>query len=98
MKKLRFRARKLTPEEAATMDPINFVGVNRVLNAPAELTVEECGSLPVYSDGKVCVSCWELSDHEVETLIKTRRVYVLIMSGHTQPPMIVSVHKDSLIP
>ncbi len=77
---------------------INFVGVNKVLGKPVDLTDAECGSLPVYSDGKVCVSCWELTDQEIEDVVKTRRMYCLVMSGYTQPPILLSPYRDIVIP
>ncbi len=80
------------------MQPINFVGVNKVLSKPRSMTDGQCGSLPVYSNGQMCVSCWELNDQEIEAVVKTRILYIGVFSGQTQPPILVTPFKDLLIP
>lgn len=80
------------------MNPINFTKVNRVLSKPPDMSVEECGSLPVYSDGQMCVSCWELTDGELDAIVKTRRIYCAVFAGESQPPILLTPFVDLLIP
>lgn len=69
------------------MKPIVFDEMNGVLTKPENMTDEECSSLPVYRDGTQCISCWELSDDDIEKLSKTRKLWVFVISGVTQPPI-----------
>ncbi len=69
------------------MTPTTFPQVNKTLGKPASMTDEECAPLPVFTDGRVCVSCWALTDEEIADLVKTRRLWLLVWSGATQPPI-----------
>jgi hypothetical protein len=75
------------------MKPIEFKEMNVILKKPDSMTDEECGSLPVYCDGESCISCWELSDEDIEKLIKTRKLWFRVFSGITQPPIGFTVDK-----
>lgn len=69
------------------MKPTDFNESNTVLNKPDGMTDEECGALPVFRDGKQCISCWELSDDDLININQNRKVYLGILSGATQPPV-----------
>ena len=45
--------------------------------------------LPAWSDGNQVISCWELDDSEIKMLIKTKRIWlsVLTFGGQLQPQM-----------
>jgi len=73
------------------MNPIEFNEQNKVLLKPESMTDEECKSLPVFSNGDECVSCWQLSDEEIEKLKETKCVWLGVLSGSTQPPVFLSV-------
>ncbi len=79
------------------MNSVTFKEQNGVLGKPPDMTDAECGSLPVFKDGQNCISCWEPTDAEIEDIIKTRRIYILLLSGPTQPPMAVSTRFDRLL-
>ncbi len=68
--------------------PVDFPEKTHLLGPPegAEAYVQD---LPVHSDGMYCTSCWELDEEELREVAKTRRVWVSIMSGRTQPPVLV---------
>ena len=51
------------------------------------MTDKECSSLKVYTDGEVCISCWKLSLKERVKALLYGRVWLGILSGHTQPPV-----------
>lgn len=72
------------------MEPINFKQCTKVLQRPSSMSKEECQSLPVWSDGKQCVSCWKPSLKERLKLIFGGRVWVGVLSGGTQPPIFIS--------
>jgi hypothetical protein len=40
------------------MEPMKFEQANKELLKPQGMTDEECGSLPVFTDGKECISLW----------------------------------------
>jgi hypothetical protein len=72
------------------MTPTNFPESNRTLVKPANLTEEECGSLPIFTDGQICVSCWELSEEEKQKILKTGKIWLMVWSGTTQPPVCIT--------
>ncbi|WP_234734784.1 hypothetical protein [Tellurirhabdus bombi] len=67
------------------MLPVDFPEANYTLGAPQGM--DNCLPLPVFRDGTNCVSCWQLTDEEVELLLVTRRIYIGVVSGKTQPPI-----------
>ena len=67
------------------MKPIKFEECNTTLSAP------DCHDLHVHSDGMTCTSVWELSDQEIEVLIKSRKVVLQVVSGVAQPQVSVGV-------
>lgn len=73
------------------MNPVTFPGANRDLQRPAGMTEEQCGSLPVFTDGVTCLSEWELTEEELRWIIATKRVRLWVWSGSTQPPVALSV-------
>ena len=69
------------------MNPINFKEATKVLRKPANMTDEECGPLPIYTDGINCVSCWKMSFKERLAALLFGKVWLIIISGQTQPPV-----------
>lgn len=69
--------------------PVKFEGYNSELLAPSGMDNLSCSSLPVFKNGVNCVSCWEFSEAELEQIIKTKRVYISLWSGRSQPPVFV---------
>jgi hypothetical protein len=72
------------------MIPIGFFEQTRVLRKPANMTDEECAPLPIHTDGKQCISCWQPSWRELIEIIFRRRVWIGVLSGQTQPPIWLS--------
>ena len=66
---------------------VEFPEVNAHLGKPIDMSDEECGTLPVYTDGTQCISCWRLTPEEMEHVQKTHCVFVGVHSGRTQPPI-----------
>ena len=79
------------------MNPINFKEATNVLKKPENMTDEECGSLPVYTDGTCCVSCWKMSLKERLAALLFGRVWLIILSGKTQPPVQVRCEKTVFV-
>lgn len=69
------------------MKPINFKESNLVLTHPTGMTDEECKSLHVWSNGQTCVSVWNTSLFNRIKFIFTNRLYLIINSGPSQPPV-----------
>lgn len=72
------------------MKPIDFTQSTKVLQRPSTMAESECQSLPVWSDGKQCVSCWKASFGERIRILFTGKVWLGVHSGKTQPPVFVS--------
>lgn len=68
--------------------PVEFEGFNHSLGAPPgrEETVQP---LPVFRNGACCVSAWELTDEELVEIIKSKRVFLSVFFGSSQPPVYV---------
>ena len=58
---------------------------------------KEVGNLHVYTDKKKCISCWELTDEEIKTLQKTKKIYVGVFSGSTQPPIFLTIDTPFIV-
>lgn len=74
--------------------PVQFKGANSKLLAPKSMDELQCSDLPVFKNGVHCVSCWEFTEKEIEEIIKTKRVYVSLWSGDTQPPILLATEND----
>lgn len=79
------------------MEPISFPEANRKLTTPQGMTAEECGDLPVYSDGQVCASCWKPTWRERLSILVHGRVWLWVWSGKTQPPVAVEGKKTPFV-
>jgi len=76
------------------MTPLEFEQQLIVLAKPDNMTDEECGPLPVYSDGEQCVSLWRMSWRERISALFFGRVWLQVYSGSTQPPVALAVTKE----
>lgn len=63
------------------MKPINFKQSTKVLQKPGTLSDSECGTLPVWCDGKQCVSCWKPSFKERINILFGGKVWLGVMSA-----------------
>ena len=76
------------------MEPIKFEQANKDLLKPEGMTDEECGSLPVWSDGKECISLWQMTWRERLSALFFGRVWLSVHSGFTQPPVWLMATKE----
>lgn len=72
------------------MKPIPFPEANRVYQKPQGWTDEECQPLPVFTDGKQCVSLWEPTPEERHAIATGAPVYLLVVLGDIQPPVLLT--------
>ncbi|MDP3452063.1 MAG: hypothetical protein Q8R90_03820 [Bacteroidales bacterium] len=79
------------------MKPVKFKEQNQQLGPPPGISEEECSPLPVYTDGKQCISCWELTPEEIAKVSKTGRIWLSVLSGQTQPPVWLSAAETVFI-
>ncbi len=73
------------------MKPIRFPQQTVELQKPSGMTDEECGPLPVFRDGKHCISCWSPSWRERLALALGRPLWLWVWMGNTQPPVSLDV-------
>ena len=69
------------------MKPMKFKQANKDLLKPRNMTDDECGTLPVYSDGFQCISCWKPSFRERLSILIFGKAWLYVLSGETQPPV-----------
>ncbi len=71
------------------MKPIEFVEANKTLTKPEGMTEKQCQSLPVFTDGDVCISCWKFNLKERFEILLSGILWCRIRSGKTQPPIVL---------
>lgn len=72
------------------MLPIDFKYRLMYLGKPADMTDEECSSLPVWHDGESYVSSWKLNPEELKQIQETGTLYIRVIgAGH--PPICPTV-------
>lgn len=69
-------------------EAIPFAEANSNLTAPKGMN--EVMELPIWTDGKMCISKWRFTKPEIEEIVKTGHVWLFVVSGSTQPPVAVS--------
>ncbi|GAB3272738.1 hypothetical protein GCM10027347_44560 [Larkinella harenae] len=71
------------------MRPVEFPEQNGVLGPPQQWPDDqpEVVPLPVFRDGWNVISCWELTDDEIEVMRVTKRIYIGVVGGPSQPPI-----------
>jgi hypothetical protein len=77
--------------------PSEFPEQTKVLRKPPSMTDEECGSLGVYSDGHVCISLWRPTWRERLSILFLGRVWLHVLSGQTQPPVMVEAKRTPFV-
>lgn len=75
------------------MEPTKFKEANRDLLKPENMTDEECRSLPVYTDGRECISCWKMTWKDRIKALLYGKVWLSVLSGRTQPPVWLQCEK-----
>jgi hypothetical protein len=78
------------------VNPTAFPEANVVLTKPESMTDEECGPLPVYRGGGECISCWELTGEEIMRILETKKIWVRVLSGNSQPPIALELENPFL--
>ncbi len=69
------------------MKPEEFPQQNKDLTKPNGWTDEQCNPLPVFTDGKVCISLWRPTIRERFSILFFGHVWLFVHSGYTQPPV-----------
>ncbi|MCM1543685.1 MAG: hypothetical protein NC110_00140 [Ruminococcus sp.] len=72
------------------MKPIDFPQSTKVLQRPEEMLDTDCKPLPVWSDGKECVSCWRPTFKERLKILVSGKVWLSVLCGRTQPPVYIT--------
>lgn len=79
------------------MNSANFPEATRSLVKPKGMTDEECGSLRVFEDDGVLISCWKMSWRERFAALLFGTVWLRVWSGYTQPPVSLECKKTVFI-
>lgn len=69
------------------MEPDKFPQANKDLLKPEGWTDDQCGTLPVFTDGKECISLWKMTWRERFSALFFGKVWLFVHSGETQPPV-----------
>lgn len=69
---------------------IPWHGQNRRLTAPKNIDKDIVQELCIFNNGKVSVSCWQLTASELADIIQNNgKVYLAVVFGPSQPPVYV---------
>jgi hypothetical protein len=79
------------------MTPVEFPYQNKTLTKPANMTDDQCGSLPVFNDGVQSISCWRMSWRERLAALFLGRVWLQVYAGETQPPVSLTVARTVFV-
>lgn len=77
------------------MIPKEFDEQSDVLRRPTDMTDEECKSLPIFTDGKECISLWKASWKERLHLLFRGTIWLRVRSGKTQPAVALNGYKSA---
>ncbi len=76
------------------MKPIKFPGATHSLGTPQGWNEEKqgrCGDLPIMVENNTCISCWTLTEMERQAVMGGKNIYVHVVNGETQPPIMLKV-------
>ena len=76
------------------MEPMKFEQANKNLLKPEGMTDEECGELPVFTDGTQCISLWKMSWRERLSALFFGKIWLFVHSGQTQPPVLLMAARE----
>jgi hypothetical protein len=68
------------------MKPIDFPEKNKIYTKPETMTDEECGSLHVFENEQLKISCWEFTPEEFLHAIFFRKIWLSVYMN-VQPPV-----------
>lgn len=78
------------------LTPEPFKGQDIVLGAPAGWDADKhgpCSGLPIKREDGVCMSVWGLTIRQRLAVLFGGKIVLRIVSGQTQPPVMLSVSK-----
>lgn len=85
-------------QSKSQMKPIDFPQSTKVLQRPENMLDEECKPLPIWSDGKQCVSCWRPTLKERVRILMSGKVWLGVAAGNTQPPVYITGETPFVLP
>lgn len=75
------------------MTPLKFEGSTE-LKKPPNMTDEECSSLWILRQDNYCISLWTTSFWQRLKFLFHSHIWIWILSGQTQPPIILDCKDD----
>lgn len=81
------------------MRPIDFKYSNKILQPSGQKyssNVAYVDSLPIWTDGEQCISCWKMSLRERLSALLFGRAWLSLLSGQTQIPASISISRTHL--
>ena len=77
------------------MKPVKFPEMQLELQAPnGQPDVEP---LPVYTNGTVVTSCWQPNIRERFSILLFGRIWLMVRSGRTQPPVALWAGRENFL-
>lgn len=71
------------------MEACNFEESNQLFGPPKGMTEDEVHTLYTYKGDRQVISCWKVTQEELEEIQKTGRVWLIVM-GNDMPPVNLS--------
>jgi hypothetical protein len=79
------------------MKPTTFPQQTVVLQRPAGMTEEECGTLAVHRTGQHCISRWQPTWRDRLRIALGGPIWLWVWSGSTQPPVALDTKSPFVI-
>lgn len=79
--------------EREGMKPIEFKQANKHLRKPSDMTAEQCKPLVILNVDNLCISLWKASIIERVRFLLIGKLWLIVRSGNTQPPVKITIDK-----
>jgi len=60
------------------------------------MTDDECGSLAIFTDGNISISCWKLSFKDRIKILLSGMIWLWIFCGNSHPPVSITINKPQM--
>lgn len=74
---------------------VDFKGTTITLTPPSGMDEMQVRTIRAYRNDLYFVTCWEFTDEEITEIIRTRRVYLSVMSQASMPPVYIGSEGDT---
>ena len=79
------------------MKPIHFKEMNYKLIRPSGTTDEDYFDVPCFRDGEQIISKWQLTQREIDNIVKNKFIWVRVLTPSYHPPLFLEAEDNIFI-